>query len=128
MAWDGVYVPTDRAPDPGPPGQSDEPDEDVGGAAPRDDSAGSTVFVPTREMQRGDSQFLVEMRHLQDGRLALLTYSSLDELVECCGDLQPWVQLPADRVEEIRGVAGAEVVVMNQALDPAQRYDAEAAP
>lgn len=125
MAWDGVYVPTDRAPDPGAPGQS--PD-DVDGSALHDVSAQGTVFVPTQRMRRGDAEFLVEMRHLQDGRLALLTYSSLDALVEGCGDAQPWVEVPAERVEEIRDVVGAEVVVMDQALDAAQRHEAEDIP
>ncbi|TGN31351.1 SAV_915 family protein [Aeromicrobium chenweiae] len=28
---------------------------------------------------------------LRDGRTALLAYTALDRLVDCCGDRQPWV-------------------------------------
>src|SRR5690606_10922470 len=56
------------------------------------------VFVPLAErLLSRDRDVTVELRRLEDGRLAVLAYSSLDSLVASCGDLQPWASLPADK-------------------------------
>ncbi|MGH3902963.1 MAG: SAV_915 family protein [Pseudonocardiaceae bacterium] len=36
---------------------------------------------------------MVEVRETADGRTALLVYSALDRLIDCCGAEQPWAVL-----------------------------------
>lgn len=132
MSLDGVYVPTERAPDPGSPGEPAPSRVDPLRPGPPpagpDRGARPTVFLPTRRVRPGDPDFDVEMRHLVDGRVALLTYGSLESLVACCGDAQPWVEIPAARVADVLSATGADTVVEDQELDDTQRHRAEEAP
>lgn len=131
VRWDGVYVPTERAPAPDSPAGR----RDVGDVPPvedRDDEGGrprtgsergmDTMFVPTQRMRPGDTEFTVEMRTLVDGRLALLTYSSLESLVECCGPAQPWAEVPAERLEGLRAMVEAAVVLVDTPLEDEFRH------
>lgn len=85
------------------------------------------AYVPCERVLRGDTEVTVELRRLQDGRTAVLAYTSLDALVESCGDLQPWVSLPSDEVHEIQQRSGAEVLLWDAALPSDQRNDSEGA-
>lgn len=71
------------------------------------------VYVPTQRVRPGDAEANVELRHLQDGQLALLAYSTLDRLVDCCGEFQPWALLPSVHVEELRQTTGFDVIVID---------------
>lgn|SRR5690606_7672775 len=82
------------------------------------------VFVPLAErLLSRDRDVTVELRRLEDGRLAVLAYSSLDSLVASCGDLQPWASLPADKIAEIQQCSGADLVLWDAALPEDQRRD-----
>lgn len=134
VRWDGVYVPTERAPAPDGLG-------DVGDAPPvggRDGDGGrprtgaergvDTVFVPTQRVRPGDAEFSVELRTLTDGRLALLAYSSLESLVECCGPAQPWAEVPAERLEGLRVMVQAAVVLVDTPLEDEVRHTESGGP
>lgn len=116
-----MYVPTERAPAPGPPG-GPPPEPAAGGddgAPPRTGAERGldTVFLPTRRVTPGDAEFTVELRTLEDGRLALLTYSSLDSLVDCCGAAQPWVEVAAEHVDHVVATVEAEAVLVDTPLE-----------
>ncbi|MBE9376399.1 hypothetical protein IQ251_18260 [Saccharopolyspora sp. HNM0983] len=83
------------------------------------------VYVPCERVLRGDTEVTVELRQLEDGRTAVLAYTSLDALVENCGDLQPWASLPSDKVQHIQESSGAEVLLWDAALPAEQRKDSE---
>ncbi len=85
------------------------------------------VYVPTERVLRGDTEVTVEIRQLEDGGTAVVAYTSLDSLVSNCGDLQPWVSLPEDKVQEIQEQSGADVVVWDVALPASERNDSEGA-
>jgi hypothetical protein len=59
------------------------------------------VYVPCEAVD-GD-EMTISVREARDGQLALLVYTALDRLVDCCGPHQPWVLMPTanlDRVDE----------------------------
>lgn len=122
-----MYVPTERAPAPGPPGgRTEEPAAEHDGGEPPGRTGAerglNTVFLPTRRVRPGDAEFTVELRTLEDGRLALLTYSSLESLVECCGAAQPWVEVETQRVEYVVATVEAEAVLVDTPLEEDVRH------
>lgn len=82
---------------------------------------GGSVYVPLHELPH-DGEAMCELRTLTDGRSALLTYPSARELVDCCGPGQPWMEVPAARVGELRDATGAEVVVTGVELPAEIRH------
>ncbi len=84
------------------------------------------VYLPSERAQRGDAEVTVEFRRIDDGRLVVLAYTSLDALVDGCGDRQPWVSLPAESIGEIVQASGADEVLWNQALPAEQRRESSA--
>lgn len=83
------------------------------------------VYVPTQRVRPGDTETTLELRRLQDGQLALMAYTSLDRLVDACGEFQPWALVPAPQVEQIRAAAGFDVVALDVAIPAELRHGAE---
>ncbi|MCA1675231.1 MAG: hypothetical protein LC799_24575 [Actinobacteria bacterium] len=81
------------------------------------------AYVPSQRGSLSDEQVTLELRHTVDGRLVMLAYTSLDFLVAGCGEAQPWVAAPAERVSELQRLSGAETVLWDVALFPDQRRD-----
>jgi hypothetical protein len=71
------------------------------------------VYVPCSPVRTGDEQLSVDLRRTRDGRLALLVYSALDRLVDCCGDRQPWTVLRTVDLETIRLETGYELIFLD---------------
>ena len=72
------------------------------------------VYVPCATPSDGGTDVTLELRRMADGRTALLTYSALDRLVSCCGPNQPWILLPAARLDEV-GVS-FDVILLDIAM------------
>jgi hypothetical protein len=60
-----------------------------------------------------DEVLRVDLRPTRDGRLALLVYSALDRLVDCCGEGQPWVVMPTTNLEKVRVETGFELILLD---------------
>lgn len=80
-------------------------------------------WIPGAGWLPGDEVFLAESWELTDGQTALLAYSSLESLVECCGEKQPWAQIPVTELDELLNRTTASVVLWDHALPPEQRQD-----
>lgn len=88
--------------------------------------AGSTFVPGQRVPHAGPSEVQVEVRALEDGRTALLAYSSLPHLVACLGDAQPWVEIkPTVSVSDLQVQAGVDVVVWDAELPVPLRHCGE---
>jgi hypothetical protein len=84
----------------------------------------ATVYVPSARVRPGDDEVQLVLRRLADGSVVLPAYSSLDELVRCCGEDQPWVALPAGVVEVVPEQVGARAVVLDARFqDPTDADD-----
>lgn len=76
--------------------------------------AGSTFLPGTSD---ADGNAAAEIFSLEDGRLALLAFSSLDRLVSCMGKAQPWVAIKSDfPVERLQMMARADIVLWDTEL------------
>jgi hypothetical protein len=71
------------------------------------------VYVPCALLDAGDDSLTVDLRPTRDGRLALLVYSALDRLVNCCGDEQPWAVMPTVSLEKIRTETNFELLLLD---------------
>lgn len=81
------------------------------------------MYVPSERLEPGATEVTVELRRTDDARLAVLAYSSLQSLVECCGESQPWVSLPPEKITEVVGESQADVVLWDSHLPGEQRRD-----
>lgn len=88
-----------------------------------DPSLPPMVYLPAQRVAKGDDEAQLELRHLVDGRLAAVAYSTRQRLVHCCGESQPWVLLPTQVLEEYRERLGIEAVVLDAELPPEPRHD-----
>ncbi|MGH3327467.1 MAG: SAV_915 family protein [Streptomycetales bacterium] len=83
------------------------------------------VYVPSRRVQSGDEQAQLELRTLDDGRLAVLAFSSLDRLTAGCGPDQPWVLLRSEVLAGLQPGVGFDVVLVDVPLPPDLRHGGE---
>jgi hypothetical protein len=86
-------------------------------------TAADSTYIPSRPLRAGDAEAILELRRTEEGQLAVLAYSSLALLVAGCGEEQPWVAVPRDRVTELCRLTGADAVLWDVGLEPAQRHD-----
>ncbi|MDY6214209.1 MAG: SAV_915 family protein [Schaalia hyovaginalis] len=79
------------------------------------------VYVPTAH---GSARFgaEVELRQMDDGRVALLVYTALDRLYSCCGRAQPWVLYPTERLEDLARVTPYDVIFFDMEIPHAMRH------
>ncbi|MCK0091249.1 SseB family protein [Rhodococcus sp. F64268] len=80
------------------------------------------LYVPTRRRDKS-GQVRLEMRTLPDGQLALPAYTSLQELVRCCGPRQPWMGVDSAGLQEIHRTTGYDVVLLDAAQPPPAAED-----
>jgi hypothetical protein len=71
------------------------------------------VFSPCQAVSPGDCD--VQLLLLQDSaeQLLLPAWSSLDRLVQACGDQQPWVSLRLGDLDDLRARTGAVAVLLD---------------
>jgi hypothetical protein len=86
------------------------------------------VYVPCSPVHEGDIELTVDLRRTQTGRIALLVYSALDRLVDCCGPEQPWTVLPAIDLEKVREATGFELIMLDMRIPEHLRRGAEGEP
>ncbi|KSZ58134.1 hypothetical protein Z045_13075 [Rhodococcus pyridinivorans KG-16] len=75
------------------------------------------LYVPIRRRD-SSGQVRLEMRTLPDGRLALPAYTSLEELVRCCGTQQPWMGVDNTGLQEVHRTTGYDVVLLDGRQPP----------
>ncbi|MCP2236824.1 SAV_915 family protein [Prauserella halophila] len=82
------------------------------------------VYLPSERVHYGDEEATVELRRLEDERLVLLAFTSLEALVEGCGEGQPWLSVRSDYLNRIVTDSGATEVLWNAVLPDDQRQEA----
>ncbi|MGH3866070.1 MAG: SAV_915 family protein [Pseudonocardiaceae bacterium] len=71
------------------------------------------LYLPCDGFRSGDEELSVDFRRMGDGRLALLAYTALDRLVNCCGQVQPWVVVPASALDELDRHQPYDVILLD---------------
>ena len=82
-----------------------------------DDVAPTVLYLPTASQSQGEELAFV-LRELEDGQRALLVFTSLERLVEGCGDEQPWVSIRAESLPEFEALAEPDVLLWDAVLAP----------
>ncbi|MER6990996.1 SAV_915 family protein [Saccharopolyspora hirsuta] len=75
------------------------------------EEAAQTVYVLSERLGARDREARIELRQDEAGRLVMLAYTSLELLVECCGEAQPWVAVRLSDVSRVQNDSGAETVL-----------------
>lgn len=73
----------------------------------------SQVFLPCAEALTELTPAGVDMRYTRDGRTALLVYSSLAALRQCCGDDQAWMSMPRSGITKLREARPFELLMLD---------------
>ncbi len=84
--------------------------------------ADAWLFVPARKVQANSDRAWPELRKLTDGRLALLAYTSIAELIAACGRYQPWIGVPATWLDRMREACHFDTVALNAEIPPDLRH------
>ncbi len=92
-------------------------------APPSESSLAGMVFVPAEPIPVGTQQAKLQLRRMQDGRLAVLAFTSLDLLVAGCGPHQGWMAAPVEQLENLQPLVGFDVIALNVDLPDDWRVD-----
>lgn len=85
------------------------------------------LYLPTNG--RGGERFAeIEMRRMHDGRVALLAYTAMDRLMNCCGPAQPWVVMETARLGELGQDQPYDVIFLDMELPDEVRRPEESRP
>ncbi len=96
-------------------------------AGMEEDEGPGTVYIATQRVGAQGTEAQVELRQDAAGRFVMLAYSSLESLVTCAGEAQPWVSVPTDRVSQVQEDCGAGLVLWDLQLPSEVRHaDSEA--
>jgi hypothetical protein len=79
------------------------------------------LYLPCDGFRSVDEELLVDFRRMRDGRLALLAYTALDRLVNCCGQDQPWVVAPVSALDELDRHQPYDVILLDVEIPTALR-------
>jgi hypothetical protein len=83
------------------------------------------LYVPSAGPS-ADGSLLLDLRRIDDGRLALLVYTALDRLHTGCGQHQPWALVPTQTLDEIDAVQPYDLVLVDVSLPAELRRTAAA--
>ncbi|MFN2496316.1 MAG: SAV_915 family protein [Pseudonocardiaceae bacterium] len=83
------------------------------------------VYVPVATVDLDADETRFELRQTAAGELFAPVYSSLAAMIHCCGDYQPWLLLPAQRLVELLGEFGVDRIVLDLSLAQGQRHGPE---
>ena len=81
------------------------------------------VYVPVAQVPDGEEVQIV-FRQMLDGRVALVLYTALDRLVDCCGPHQPWIVMPTEKLPEVEKVLPYDALFFDLEMPQEQREQA----
>ncbi|WP_216212500.1 SAV_915 family protein [Amycolatopsis aidingensis] len=80
------------------------------------------VYLPTQRVRHGEPAANLELRRTEDGRTALLGYTSMELLVQGCGPDQPWIAVPAHKLERLYDAGAFDLLALNVELTEDMRH------
>ncbi|WP_308170577.1 SAV_915 family protein [[Mycobacterium] fortunisiensis] len=79
------------------------------------------VYLPCAEAVDDPNDARIDMRETRDGRTALLAYSALDRLHECCGEDQAWIVVPTAFLSELQSLHPFQLLMLDIEIPIEQR-------
>lgn len=98
------------------------------GQTPGETAEPTVLLLPSVPGGGEDGRPALALKPLDDGRLALPLYTSLDRLVAGCGDRQPWVAVIDSEVEQLFQNSGADVAIVDAELSEDVRWGDDTEP
>jgi hypothetical protein len=77
------------------------------------------VYLPTgpaAQVNTGQAEAPIELRRTPDGRTALIAFTALDRLIECCGEHQPWILVKTEHLPKIHAARPYDLIVLDSPL------------
>ncbi|MBB5855058.1 SAV_915 family protein [Amycolatopsis umgeniensis] len=82
----------------------------------------NALFLPTAKKPKDFTRAEIELRRTSDGRMALIAFSSVQRLVECCGEHQPWALVKAEHLGRVYQVQPYDLIVLDSDLPEELRH------
>ncbi|HKN55675.1 MAG TPA: SAV_915 family protein [Amycolatopsis sp.] len=82
------------------------------------------LYLPTGPVSRKDEGASIELRRTPDGRTALVAFTALDRLIECCGKHQPWILVNTEHLPKIHAARPYDLIVLDSPLPAELRHSA----
>ncbi|WP_308208090.1 SAV_915 family protein [Mycolicibacterium neworleansense] len=79
------------------------------------------VYLPCAESVDDPNDARIDMRETRDGRTALLAYSALDRLHECCGEDQAWIVVPTAILSQLQKLHPFQLLMLDIEIPIEQR-------
>lgn len=84
------------------------------------------LFLPTGAPVPGESgtsaEASIELRNTPDGSIALVAFSSLEQLVECCGEKQHWVRVSTEHLPKLHAHKPYDLIMLDSPLPEGLRH------
>jgi hypothetical protein len=64
----------------------------------------------------------IELRRTPDGRTALVAFTALDRLIDCCGKQQPWILVNTEHLPKIHAARPYDLIVLDSPLPAELRH------
>ena len=83
------------------------------------------LYLPTSRpvaAADGDPAANIELRRTPDGRTALVAYTALDRLVDCCGEHQPWALVNTEHLPKVHAAHPYDVIVLDSPVPAPLRH------
>lgn len=80
------------------------------------------LYLPTGPAGREAQGASIELRRTPDGRTALVAFTALDRLIDCCGEHQPWVLVGTEHLPKVHAATPYDVIVLDSPLPDDLRH------
>jgi hypothetical protein len=82
----------------------------------------AALYLPTGAPEADRSGASIELRHTPDGQTALIAFSTLDKLIDCCGPHQPWLLVRTENLPTIHAGHPYDLIVLDSPLPAELRH------
>lgn len=72
-----------------------------------------TAYLPIGAVSIEDEHARLELRHTTQGDLGLVSFSSVEQLVDSYGQEQPWIAIAGEQLPAAAEQTGAQVVLID---------------
>lgn len=82
----------------------------------------NALFLPTAKKPKDFTKAEIELRKTADGRMALVAFSTVQRLVECCGPHQPWALVKSEHLGHVYKEQPYDLIVLDSDLPEELRH------
>lgn len=82
----------------------------------------NALFLPTAKKPKNFGSVEIELRKTTDGKMALVAFSSVQRLVECCGPHQPWALVKSEHLGKVYQAQPYDMILLDSDLPEELRH------